>query len=66
MIDRVVRYFGAGAAGGLLNSMVVWLFSSTGYGVSPHYCWHQHMILSHLILSGDIVGLWSTDMPGGV
>ena len=42
MIDRVVRYFGAGAAGGLLNSMVVWLFGSLGLSaalgvaIAPH------------------------------
>ncbi len=42
MIDRVVRYFGAGAAGGLLNSMAVWLFGSLGISaalgvaIAPH------------------------------
>jgi len=42
MSDRVVRYFGAGAAGGLFNSMVVWLFGSLGLSaalgvaIAPH------------------------------
>ena len=42
MIDRVVCYFGAGAAGGFANSLVVWLFGSLGISaalgvaIAPH------------------------------
>ncbi len=42
MTDRIARYFGAGAAGGFLNSMVVWLFGSLGLSaalgvaIAPH------------------------------
>lgn len=60
MLDRVLRYFGAGAVGGLANSLVVWLCGSLGVTAAAGVAITPHLSLAWLyprIVWGGIWGM---------
>ncbi len=56
MLQNAMRYFGAGAAGGLMNSVALWAFgtlgitAALGVSIAPH--WSPHWLYPRIVWGG--------------